>query len=179
MCVRHARRSWFRHPGCPFSASAGWRVCSITRSPVASHLGQKVPDQRPRRAPPNDAWRDGSNRPSTLAVVGLHQFGTGKVLWRATGWAAANWLLDAATLALIAVAVGGNVPLSGLLLAYIFGQLVAAARSLPVALGQSLDPHRDRSASAPDPADWREGRCGAVAVNARHSALNWRGRSPL
>lgn len=69
------------------------------------------------------------------AVVGLHQLGTGKVRWRATGWAAANWLLDAAALALIAVAVGGDVPLSGLLLAYIFGQLVAAAPFTPGGVG--------------------------------------------
>lgn len=69
------------------------------------------------------------------AGSGLHQLSNGPALRRAVAWAAANWLLDAAALAMMAVAVGRDVPWAGLLLAYILGQLVAAAPLTPGGVG--------------------------------------------
>jgi uncharacterized membrane protein YbhN (UPF0104 family) len=57
------------------------------------------------------------------------------VLWRAGGWAAANWLLDLAVLIAITVALGRSVPLWGLPLAYVLGQWTAAVPLTPGGVG--------------------------------------------
>lgn len=53
----------------------------------------------------------------------------------AAGWASANWLLDAATLGLLAATLGDGTPLLAILLAYVIGQLLAAVPITPGGVG--------------------------------------------
>ena len=53
----------------------------------------------------------------------------------ASSWAAANWLLDAAALTLLAATIGQGTPLGALLLAYVVGQLVASVPLTPGGIG--------------------------------------------
>jgi len=53
----------------------------------------------------------------------------------AAGWAAANWLLDIAALAVVATTVGRGTPLTALLLAYVLAQVVAAVPLTPGGVG--------------------------------------------
>ena len=57
------------------------------------------------------------------------------LLLRAVGWAAANWLLDAASLWLFLAAFGQRVPLDGLLVAYGLANVLAAIPVTPGGLG--------------------------------------------
>lgn len=50
-------------------------------------------------------------------------------------WAAANWLLDAAVLATVAITLGAGTPLTSLLLVYVLGQLAAAVPLTPGGVG--------------------------------------------
>ena len=58
-----------------------------------------------------------------------------RALLRAGGWAAANWLLDVAVLAVLAATIGSGTPLLPLLLAYVIGQLLAAVPITPGGVG--------------------------------------------
>jgi uncharacterized protein (TIRG00374 family) len=53
----------------------------------------------------------------------------------AAGWASANWLFDAAALAVLAATIGKGTPLGALLLAYVVAQLVAAVPLTPGGIG--------------------------------------------
>lgn len=54
---------------------------------------------------------------------------------RATGWAGASWAFDFAAFATIALSVGRRVPLGGLPLAYVIGQMAAAVPLTPGGVG--------------------------------------------
>ncbi len=58
-----------------------------------------------------------------------------KELFPALGWAAGNWLLDVAALGTVAMTVGQGTPLTGLLLAYVIGQLACAIPLTPGGVG--------------------------------------------
>jgi uncharacterized protein (TIRG00374 family) len=58
-----------------------------------------------------------------------------RVLMRAFAWAFANWLLDVAVLAVVAVTVGRGTPLPGLLLAYIVAQVSMVIPITPGGVG--------------------------------------------
>jgi uncharacterized protein (TIRG00374 family) len=57
------------------------------------------------------------------------------LLLRATGWAAANWLLDMAALAVFLAAFGATVPLDGLVVSYGVAYVLAAIPITPGGLG--------------------------------------------
>lgn len=57
------------------------------------------------------------------------------LVWRAVGWAAANWLLDAASLWVFVAAFGHRVPFDGLLVAYGLANVVGALPITPAGLG--------------------------------------------
>ncbi len=61
--------------------------------------------------------------------------GQPRLLLRATGWAAANWLLDMAALAVFLAAFGGRVGLDGLLVSYGLAFVLAAIPITPGGLG--------------------------------------------
>ncbi|HKE98646.1 MAG TPA: flippase-like domain-containing protein [Actinomycetes bacterium] len=70
------------------------------------------------------------------AVRGLDDVaGDRRVLGRAAGWAAGNWLLDMAVLVLVAATVGHGVPLEIVPLAYVAGQWIAALPLTPGGVG--------------------------------------------
>ncbi len=56
-------------------------------------------------------------------------------LGKGVGWAAANWLFDAAALFSLAMTIGRGMPLWGVLMAYVIGQLVAALPITPGGVG--------------------------------------------
>lgn len=58
-----------------------------------------------------------------------------RALMRSLACAAANWLFDVAALSAVAVTVGKGVPLTGILLAYVIGQLACAIPLTPGGLG--------------------------------------------
>ncbi|MEE8600267.1 lysylphosphatidylglycerol synthase transmembrane domain-containing protein [Euzebya tangerina] len=58
-----------------------------------------------------------------------------RTLSRVACWAAANWLLDAAVVAVLALTVGTGTPLTAVLLAYIVAQIVAALPLTPGGVG--------------------------------------------
>jgi len=58
-----------------------------------------------------------------------------RLMLRATGWAAANWLLDMAALAVFLFAFGASVPPDGLLVSYCLANVLAAIPITPGGLG--------------------------------------------
>lgn len=58
-----------------------------------------------------------------------------RLLVRALACASANWLFDVAALSAVALTVGKGVPLSGILLAYVIGQLACAIPLTPGGIG--------------------------------------------
>ena len=70
------------------------------------------------------------------AVEGVrHLLHDRRLLVRALACAAANWLFDVAALSAVALTVGKGVPLSGILLAYVIGQLACAIPLTPGGIG--------------------------------------------
>ena len=56
-------------------------------------------------------------------------------LWRCVGWAAANWLLDAASLWIFLRAYGGTTPIDGLIIAFGLANVLAAVPITPGGVG--------------------------------------------
>lgn len=80
--------------------------------------------------------------PDAVAVTVAHAAGAVRaltlrpaVLRRAAAWAAGNWLLDVAALAVVAATVGRGTALTALLLAYVVAQVVAAVPLTPGGVG--------------------------------------------
>lgn len=67
------------------------------------------------------------------AVHGL--LTTPSLLRRASAWAAANWLLDVAVVAVLAVTVGAGTPASAVLVAYVAAQMAASIPLTPGGVG--------------------------------------------
>ncbi|MFA9431871.1 YbhN family protein [Egicoccus sp. AB-alg2] len=69
-------------------------------------------------------------------AVGVRDLATDRrALLAATGWAAANWLLDVAVVVVLASTIGAGTPLTGVLLAYIVAQLAASVPLTPGGVG--------------------------------------------
>jgi uncharacterized protein (TIRG00374 family) len=81
----------------------------------------------------------------------------------AAGWAAANWLLDAAALGALAATLGEGTPLLAVLLAYVIGQLLAAVPITPGGVG-IVEPVMTGALVA----------AGAPAAGAAATVLGWR-----
>jgi uncharacterized protein (TIRG00374 family) len=61
--------------------------------------------------------------------------GDPRLVARAAGWAAANWLLDAASLGMFVAAFGGHPPLDGLVISFGLANVLAAVPITPGGLG--------------------------------------------
>lgn len=84
-----------------------------------------------RRLDP-DAIADGARR----GAVSIRDLTRDRHTLRiAVGWAAANWLLDVAVVAVLALTVGSGTPLSAVLIAYVIAQIVAAVPLTPGGVG--------------------------------------------
>jgi uncharacterized membrane protein YbhN (UPF0104 family) len=103
----------------------------------------------------------------SLAATGLTSVrsvtGNRRALGTAAGWAAANWLLDAAVLGALAATVGDGTPLLAILLAYVIGQLLAAVPITPGGVG-IVEPAMTGALLA----------AGAPAAGATATVLGWR-----
>lgn len=87
-----------------------------------------------RRAPFLDEIKTGMvvNR----LALRLRELGSDRsLLWRASGWAAANWLLDAASLWVFVRAFGHSMDVPGLIVAYGLANVLAALPLTPGGLG--------------------------------------------
>lgn len=86
-----------------------------------------------------------------------------RALRTAAGWAALNWLFDAAVLGVLAATLGDGTPLLAVLLAYVIGQLVAAVPITPGGVGM-VEPAMTGALIA----------AGAPAAGATATVLGWR-----